>query len=62
MRETKEELRGKCFRRLIEILEKGREITMSLFQDSLMQTTQSAVAERVEDRNREKTVKTKIKG
>ncbi len=40
----------------------GREITISLSWDSLMQITQSAVAERVEDRDREKTVKTIIKG
>lgn len=37
-----------------------KEITISLFQDSLMQITQSAVTDRVGDR--EKTVKTIIKG
>lgn len=70
MREMREQkLRRDVFKRLIEILERRkkwgereqeseREIAISLFQDSLIQITESALVGRVKA---EKTAKTKIK-
>lgn len=51
MRSERQKRRAKepCFKGLIEILEKkkemGKEITISLFKDSLMHITESAEAE-----------------